>query len=90
MLIEFNIEKLVLTGMPSAHRQKIIKEFKSELIRRFSEGGVRSFPTRNFEIQKLDGGIIKVNVNAQPGVVGQQIARVIHNRINQTMASGDQ
>mgnify|MGYP001315045729 CR=1 FL=1 len=81
--IQLHIEELILHGGNPADRHRIGDAVQRELTRLLAEGAVPPSILAAGEISSLDGGSRRVAVSSSGTVIGNQIARAVHEGLGQ-------
>lgn len=80
--LELHIEELVLHGFAAGDRFHIGDALQQELLRLFSEKDLPAMMASTGNIERMDGGTLKVASGAKPGAIGAQLAQTLHQRFS--------
>lgn len=79
--IDLNIEELILDGFATGDGERIKFSVEQELTRLLVERGVSERSAENTNIARLKGGQNGIELGANAGPTGKQIARTIYGAI---------
>jgi hypothetical protein len=85
MNISIHIERLILDGLPIAHRDRshVQASIEEELARLLTTGSLAVDLRTPGMLTRLTGGILELTHNEDPHLLGQQIAHAIYGGIGQ-------
>ena len=83
MNIDVHIERLILDGVPVAHRERPMLQaaVEAELVRLLSVDGLAPHLLTGGAIPRMSGGGIQPSSDGNPNSLGQQIARAVYGGI---------
>ncbi len=80
--IELHIEELVLHGFPAGERHRIAAAMEQELGRLVAAQGLTGV-RQSIELERVQGGVMRVVAGQKPQATGVQIARSVFRNLRQ-------
>ncbi len=80
--IQLHIEELVLHGFPAGERHRIASAMEQELSRLVTAQGLVGV-SRSVELERVQGGVMRVVAGQKPAATGVQIARSVFRNLRQ-------
>ncbi len=83
MNINVHIERLILDGLPVAHRERPVLQaaVEAELVRLLTNEGLASHVLTGGAMSRLQGGNIQLTGEGDTGQLGRQIAQAVYGGI---------
>ncbi|GAC1347448.1 MAG: hypothetical protein NVSMB27_12890 [Ktedonobacteraceae bacterium] len=83
MNINVYIERLILDGLPIAHRERPMLQaaVEAELARLLTNDGLAPGLQTGAMVPHIPGGSIQLTADGNPGVLGEQIAQAVYGGI---------
>ena len=79
--IEIHIDELVLEGVSPGDRQAVAEAAARELARLTAEWGLPPAEASRRAVDRVDAGTLQLGLSAQPGALGAEIARALHENL---------
>jgi hypothetical protein len=85
MNISVHIERLILDGLPIAHRDRsrLQAAIEEELARLLAAGSLAVDLRMSGILPRLSGGALELTGNEEPRLLGQRIAQAVYGRIGE-------